>query len=103
MNKFTEDDEKAATKKEPGLAFSFSTFKGGDSYMMSNFGRGATAGCWMDEAKTVGLQLMHSVKRLDPTEDESLTFTIDFVFRDLKTAMRALKIHQKNPFDLGYP
>ena len=78
-------------RRYPGLGFKIVTISGFSAYLMSSHGNGGCFLSYTDESKKVAIQAQHSVSKIGFNKGGSEAFVCDFVVKDLRAAMKALR------------
>ena len=93
------NDETKATRRYHGPEIeSISTRSPADMYVMSSYASGAHPLCFIDEDKSVGVQVMHQVDTIQ--DKEAMNVILDIPFRTVHDMMRAIYIIKSTPFVL---
>jgi hypothetical protein len=75
----------------PDLGWEIDTIAGFSAYLMSSHGNGGCFLIYTDDTRSVAIQAQHSVSKIGANKGGSKAFVCDFVVKDLKAAMKALR------------
>jgi hypothetical protein len=75
----------------PGLGWEIDTIAGFSAYLMSSHGNGSCFLGYTDDTRSVAIQAQHSVSKIGANKGGSEAFVCDFVVKDLRAAMKALR------------
>ena len=83
----------------PGLGWEIDTIAGFSAYLMSSHGNGGCFLGYTDDTRSVAIQAQHSVSKIGVNKGGSEAFVCDFVVKDLRAAMKAIRAFRSMVLD----
>jgi hypothetical protein len=77
--------------RHPDLGWEIDTIAGFSAYLMSSHGNGSCFLGYTDDTRSVAIKAEHSVSKIGANKGGSEAFVCDFVLKDLRAAMKALR------------
>ena len=85
------EQDNQSSRRYPGLGWEIDTIAGFSAYLMSSHGNGGCFLGYTDDTRSVAIKAAHSVSKIGVNKGGSEAFVCDFVVKELRAAMKALR------------